>query len=206
MLNFNDQGGILEVISGCMFAGKTETLIRRVRVLRINKKVAIFKPLFDKRDMNKTHYSYVQSHGKNSVSAIVVPNLEFLKNHLKTNQYDVLAFDEMQFFPPEFAYFLEELAQNGQKILCAGLDKGFNDQFFTTMMILLSLADVVVKLHAVCFKCGFLATKTQRIDPTTRKEIPPKVVENVIGGADVYEARCRNCFKFFPENDIYAKI
>ncbi len=206
MLNFNQKSGILEVISGCMFAGKTETLIRRVRVLSINRKVTIFKPVFDKRNMNNVSFTSVQSHGNNSIPAIAITSLNHLKNHLKTNQYDVIAFDEMQFFPPEFAYYLDQLAQNGQKIICAGLDKGFNDQFFTTMMILLSFADIVIKLHAICFKCGYLASKTQRIDPVTRQELAPKMVQNVIGGSDVYEARCRVCFKFFPQNDIYAKI
>ena len=208
MLNFSRKTGVLEVISGCMFAGKTETLIRKVNVLRLAKKtVAVFKPFFDRRkSKTKTASTLVQAHSNLAIEAILVHDLSQFKAYLRTHQYDVLAFDEMQFFPPEFAYYLNQLVQTGQNVLCAGLDKGFNDQLFTTMMVLLSFADISLKLHAACFKCGNLATKTQRVDPQTRQEVAPSEIRNVVGGADVYEARCRACFKFFPDQEIYAKI
>lgn len=208
MLNFSQTTGILEVICGCMFSGKTETLIRKVNILRLaKKKVAVFKPFFDRRKINSDNQTkMVETHSHINLQAFLVTDLKQLKKHLNTHKYDVLAFDEMQFFPPEFAYYINQLVQSGQNVLCAGLDKGFNDQLFTTMMILLSFADISTKLYAACFKCGNLATKTQRVDPQTRQEMSPNQITNVVGGADVYEARCRACFKFFPNQEIYAKI
>ena len=206
MFYFDNHSGLLELICGCMFAGKTEELIRRINVLRIGKKrVGVFKPLFDKRQINNADYSYIQTHGQNSIKAVLIHNLDHLKTVLKTNQYDVLCFDEVQFFPPEFAYYIEKLVQKGWHIICAGLDKGYNDQFFTTTMILFAFAEIITKLYAVCSICGRQASKTQRID-ANKQPVGPDSVTNVVGGADVYQARCRKCFIYFPDEDFYAKI
>ncbi|WHP38909.1 MAG: thymidine kinase [Mollicutes bacterium] len=189
--------GFIELIVGCMFAGKTEELIRRISVLRrAGKNVLVFKPNFD----NRKDQALVYSHSSNSVSAIFIQNPDDVTKIIADSKVkiDALAFDEVQFFPPEFCSFIEKLANQGYRIICAGLDRGFNDEMFITMMRLLSMAEFVTKLNAICILCGEPATKTQRINEK-KEPIGPDEVQNVIGGSDVYQARCRKCFKYFSQ-------
>lgn len=194
MQHYQIQNGFIELICGCMFAGKTEELIRRISVLkRGRKEVLIFKPQFDNRYWNTT----IKSHSGIELKALSVSNCEQIEDILqKSKKVDVLAFDEMQFFPPEFSSYLEKKANQGYHIICAGLDKGYNDEMFVTMMRLFSIAEFVTKLMAVCVICGNMATKTQRIDENNQP-IGPSKVKNVIGGAESYQARCRECYQYF---------
>ncbi len=194
--------GFIELIVGCMFAGKTEELIRRVSVLRrAGKKVLVFKPFFD----NQNNDQKIFSHAKNILEAHPIKNLEALKKiveeHEKKNQLEALAFDEIQFFPGEFVDYFETLANKGYRVICAGLDKGFNDELFPPVMRILAKAEFVLKLLAICVLCGSPASKTQRID-RDKKEVDPSKVKNVIGGSESYQARCRKCFIYFPVNNV----
>ena len=199
MEKFQTSNGFIELIVGCMFAGKTDELIRHISVLRRGKKkVLVFKPVFD----NRFAKSVVQSHSGARISdVLLVKTPEDVEHQLQSCQsrVDVLAFDEIQFLKPEFCNYFEKKANEGYQIICAGLDKGYNDEFFPTILCLLATADFVTKLTAVCAVCGNLsATKTQRIDQN-QQPIGPKKVSNVIGGEDVYQARCRKCYKHFFE-------
>lgn len=189
--------GFIDLIVGCMFSGKTEELIRRVSVLhRGKKKVLVFKPKFDNRYNSKV----IRSHSGAEIEAITVRSPEDVEKILSAHQFkvDVLAFDEVQFLLPEFTDYFEQKANQGYQIICAGLDKGYNDEFFPTVMRLLSAAEFVTKLVAVCPLCGKAATKTQRIDEN-QQPVAPKDVTDVVGGVDVYQARCRKCYKHFVE-------
>lgn len=196
MQHYQINHGFIELIIGCMFAGKTEELIRRVSVLiRGKKKVLVFKPLFDKR----YETNYVQSHSGAKIFAHLVQTPQDIEKIIfaQKRKIDVLAFDEIQFLKPEFTTYLEKKANQGYHIICAGLDKGYNDELFTTVMRLTAQAEFVTKLMAVCVICGNMATKTQRINQD-KKPIGPNEVSDVVGGDDVYQARCRKCFVYFP--------
>ena len=200
MQNLPISSGFIDLIVGCMFSGKTEELIRRVSVLRRGrKKVLVFKPRFDTRFKN----TVIFSHSGAKVEAIPVNCKEDVEAVLRLHQFkiNVLAFDEAQFLTPDFCEYFEEKANQGYQIICACLDKGYNDEQFVTVMRLLSMAEFVTKLVAVCAVCGNLATKTQRVDQN-QQPVAPKDVENVIGGTDVYQARCRKCYKHFSEETI----
>ncbi len=201
MQHYQIHHGFIELIVGCMFAGKTEELIRRVSVLkRGNRKVLSFKPKFDNRHKNQI----IKSHSGGQIKAYEIPLENGIKAietiiqeyEKKNEKINVLAFDEIQFFAPNFCDFIEQKANQGYQIICAGLDKGYNDELFLTTMRLLSMAEFVSKLMAICVICGSMATKTQRINEK-KEPIGPSEVTNVIGGAEVYQARCRKCYKHF---------
>jgi len=173
--------GWIEVICGSMFSGKTEELLRRIRRATIaSKSVKIFKPEMD----NRYHESNITSHDKNALQAIVVRHSsEILKLAGDTG---VIAVDEAQFFDEQLPEVCGQLALQGCRIIIAGLDLDFKGQPFGPMPQLLSTAEYITKLHAICVVCGDIASRSYR-----------KVASNdrvVIGEMDVYEPRCRNCF------------
>ena len=200
MQNFPISHGFIDLIVGCMFSGKTEELIRRISVLKRGKKTVLtFKPRFDDRYQKQM----ITSHSGAKVDAIFINKPEDVEKILRRHQFkvDVLAFDEVQFLIPEFVEYFEEKANQGYQIICAGLDKGYNDELFPTILPLMAMAEFVTKLIAVCAVCGHAATKTQRIDQN-QQPVSPKDVTNVIGGKDVYQARCRKCYKHFFQETI----
>jgi thymidine kinase len=173
--------GWIEVICGSMFSGKTEELIRRLNRARIaNLKVEIFKPAVDTR----YHESEIVSHNSNSIlSTPVSSSLNIL---LLSKEADVIGVDEAQFFDPEIAYVCETLAQQGTRVVVAGLDMDYLGKPFGPMPGLMSIAEYVTKVHAICMVCGDLATHSFR-----------KTADNslvMLGEKDTYEARCRHCF------------
>jgi thymidine kinase len=188
--------GRLEVIAGCMFAGKTEELLRRVERARIGKKhVLVMKP------ENETRYSETEvvTHYGRSVACHRVPldiSLETLEKRFgpEFDQIEVVAFDDAQFFDEsQFPLLCEELVKKGKRVIVAGLDLDFKGDPFGPMAKLLALADEVLKLQAVCVKCGKPATRTQRLidgKPVSRNS--PVII---VGGLDLYEARCRDCWE-----------
>lgn len=185
--------GKLEVITGCMFAGKTEELLRRVERARIAKKrVLLCKPSLD------TRYSETEvvTHYGRSLPCLRLPievSLAELKRRAGEDlgKADVVAFDEAHFFGPDFPQLCEELVARGKRVIVAGLDLNFRAEPFGPMPVLLALADEVTKLQAVCVVCGKPATRTQRlVDGKPAKGGP----EILIGGLESYEARCRDCF------------
>lgn len=172
--------GWIEVIAGCMFSGKTEELIRRLRranIARLN--VKVFKPKIDIRYSE----SEIVSHSEQSLPSIIVEN----PNEILTLSEDaeVIGIDEAQFFSNELVDVCNALANKGKRVIIAGLDQDYRGVPFEPMPQLLAIAEYITKTLAICVVCGNPADKTQR-----------KIVSServLVGAADSYEARCRKC-------------
>ncbi|MFZ5553374.1 MAG: thymidine kinase [Bacteroidota bacterium] len=183
-LESNNQGrrkGWVEVICGSMFSGKTEELIRRLKRAEFAKqKVEIFKPAIDKR----YHEKKVVSHDSNSIrSTPVSSSAEILTLAM---EIEVVGIDEAQFFDAELPMICNQLANNGVRVVVAGLDMDFTGKPFGVMPDLLSVAEYVTKVHAICVDCGELATYSYRFSKN----------ENLVllGETDHYKPLCRKCF------------
>jgi thymidine kinase len=176
-----ERRGWIEVICGSMFSGKTEELIRRLKRARIaNLKVEIFKPAIDIR------YDEVQvvSHDANRIQSTPIDNSQTIL--LLAQDVDVVGIDEAQFFDNEILHVCETLAVKGVRVIVAGLDMDYTGKPFGPMPGLLAIADYITKLHAICVRCGNIATISYR------KTAQPGQV--VLGESDTYEPRCRNCY------------
>ena len=171
----------LEVICGCMFSGKTVELQRRLRRAEIAKlKVKVFKPLIDER------YSkdQVVSHDRSALKAIAV---EDPNDILRLNEdAQVIGIDEAQFFNDDLIHVCESLANSGKRVIISGLDLDSFGQPFGPMPILMSKAEFLTKLHAICTRCGNLAHYSYRKD-NSKEQI-------ALGAEEAYEALCRSCF------------
>lgn len=179
--------GWLEVICGCMFAGKTEELIRRINVLTFAKKhILVFKPRIDDRYSTTEIVSHAGAH----VPCIVVDQAREILDYVQEDT-DVVAIDEVQFFDQDVVDVAEYLADQGLRVMCAGLDKDFRGEPFGVMPDLLTRAEFVEKLTAVCAKCGAPATRTQRIINGRPASFNDPVV--LVGAKEAYEPRCRHC-------------
>ncbi len=179
--------GYIEVVAGCMFAGKTEELIRRVKVLEFAKKnVLVFKPEVDDR------YSItkVVSHAGSSVDSIVVEKAIDILDYI-TKETNVVAIDEVQFFDDKIVQVCDHLALKGIRVMVAGLDTDFRGLPFGVMSELITTSEFVTKLTAICVKCGAPATRTQRIVNGKPASFYDPIV--LIGASESYEARCRHC-------------
>ncbi|RLE40511.1 thymidine kinase [Candidatus Acetothermia bacterium] len=189
--------GRLEVITGCMFSGKTEELIRRLERVRIARgKILLFKPTIDNR---YSETAVVTHYGREFPAHLLPPGEEALETLLEIAgeealaESTVIAFDEGNFFSDRFPELCEELVEMGKRVIVAGLDLTFAGEPFGPMPTLMALADQVDKLHAVCVKCGAPATRSQRL--IDGRPAPPDDAVIKIGGQEVYEARCRNCYE-----------
>lgn len=185
--------GWIEVICGCMFAGKTEELIRRINVLSYAKKnIMVFKPKIDNRYSDSEIVSYSGAH----VPCLVV---EKGKDILKkiTSDVEVVAIDEVQFFDQDIIEVCEYLADKGIRVMVAGLDKDFRGESFGVMPELLTRAEFVTKLTAICAKCGSPATRTQRLINGKPASFEDPIV--LVGAKDHYEPRCRHCHKVYDK-------
>ena len=179
--NMPKETGWIEVVTGCMFSGKTEELIRRLRRAQIaRQQVVIFKPRID------TRYSadHIVSHNEQSLSSILIENPREILELAKNAQ--VIGIDESQFFSPDLVAVAEQLASMGKRVIIAGLDQDYKGRPFEPMPQLLAIAEYITKTLAICVVCGNPADRTQRITP--QQELV------VVGARDVYEARCRKCF------------
>ncbi len=181
--------GTLEVICGCMFSGKTEELVRRIKREQIAKrKIQVFKSHLD------TRYALqkISTHDGITINATVVPesNPNYLKNFIEDDT-NVIAIDEIQFFHESIVTLCNFYAEEGKRVIVAGLDMDFRGEPFNgPIQPLLAIADRVDKLTAVCVKCGAPATRTQRLV----NGIPANWDEAtlVIGAYEKYEAVCRD--------------
>lgn len=187
--------GRLTVIAGCMFGGKSEELIRRVKRAAIAKiKFQVFKPALDKRYGEDT----VHSHDGRSSSAIAVDEArpEEILEHLEEGT-TLVAIDEGQFFCPEIIDVCRELVEErGIDVIVAGLDLNFRGEPFGSIPILMAEAEEVMKLTAICVVCGKPATRTQRIKMFKDGERIPVNYDDpliLVGAQADYEARCRGC-------------
>jgi len=153
----NRRSGWIEVITGCMFSGKTEELMRRLRRAQIaGQKVEIFKPEKDQRyDEN-----LIVSHDKNSIPSTPVPSAEHIL--LIANEFDVVGVDEAQFFDQDIVRVCNELANRGTRVIVAGLDLDYRGEPFGPMPNLLATAEFVTKVHAICKETGNLAHYSYR--------------------------------------------
>ncbi len=179
--------GWIEVICGCMFAGKTEELIRRINVLSYARKnILVFKPKIDDRYST----TEIASHAGSKVPCIVISEAKEILNHVNYDT-DVVAIDEVQFFDEDVVDICEYLADSGLRVMVAGLDNDFRGEPFGVLPDLLTRAEFVTKLTAVCAKCGAPATRTQRIINGKPASFNDPIV--LVGAKEAYEPRCRHC-------------
>ena len=177
--------GSIEVICGSMFSGKTDELIRRlVRATIARQKVQVFKPAIDIRYAVEK----VASHAGSTFDAIPVENAADIRSRLDGDT-TVVGIDEAQFFDPEVVDVAKELASRGVRVLVAGLDTDFRGEPFGFMPVLMSVAEHVSKLHAICMTCGDEASRTQRLVNGKPARYDDPVV--IVGASELYEARCR---------------
>jgi len=176
-------GGRIEVVCGSMFSGKTEELIRRVkRALYGRQKVQAFKPRIDDR----YDPTQIVSHGAIAIEAVPVANSESLMRRVEDGT-QVVAIDEAQFFDRGIVEVCNELANQGRRVILAGLDQDYLGRPFPPMPDLMAIAEEVTKVRAVCTVCGGAASRSQRIIHEGATVL--------VGGSDCYEARCRTCFR-----------
>ena len=187
-MNYNEcKKGWVECIVGPMFSGKTEELMRRVKRMEYaHKHYMIFKPSID------TRYSITEivSHNKKALTAISISHGSDIKRHLKKDT-QAIVIDEVQFFDESLIDYVQEFADQGYRVICAGLDQDFKAEPFTVTSKLMAIAEDVTKLNAICMKCGGLATRTQRIIDGLPAYYDDPVI--LVGANDSYEARCRSC-------------
>lgn len=176
------RSGWIEVICGSMFSGKTEELIRRIKRAKIaNQKIQIFKPSSDIR----YHDVDVVSHDENAIKSLPVnSSIDILKNLLEVN---VVGIDEAQFFDSRLPEICQKLAIRGIRVIVAGLDMDYKGNPFGPIPHLLSVAEYITKVHAICPHCGNLATHSYRLSDEN------DIV--VLGEKDKYEPRCRVCYE-----------
>ncbi len=180
------QGGWLEVVCGPMFSGKSEEMIRRLRRAEIaGQSVVIFKPRVDDR----YDVTDVVSHAGVRMRGVPVASVPELL--ARASGMEVVGIDEVQFFEPAVVDAALALADGGARVVAAGLDQDFRREPFGPMPLLLAYAEFVDKLQAVCHRCGGPATTTQRLVDGTPAPYSGDTV--VIGAAEQYEARCRDC-------------
>ncbi|WP_250629904.1 thymidine kinase [Rhodoflexus caldus] len=173
--------GWIEVICGSMFSGKTEELIRRVnRALIARQKVAIFKPALDVR------YDEVKvvSHNKTEIHSNPVQTAKEIL--LVGRDCDVIGIDEAQFFDEGLIEVCETLARRGKRVILSGLDMDFEGKPFGVMAPLMAIAEFVTKVHAICVRCGGMASFSYRLSASRERLL--------LGEQDAYEPRCRSCF------------
>jgi len=186
----------LEIITGCMFSGKTEELIRRLERVRIaGRSILLFKPTLDDR---YAAAAVVTHYGREFAAHQLTTGEETLDQLIEVVGSDaiaeaaVIAFDEGNFFTDKLTNLCQDLVAMGKRVIVAGLDLTFAEEPFGPMGTLMSLADRVDKLQAVCVQCGGVATRSQRLIDGVPAPIDGPVIQ--VGGVGSYEARCRNCY------------
>ncbi|HET8964073.1 MAG TPA: thymidine kinase [Chitinophagales bacterium] len=176
-----EKRGWIEVITGSMFSGKTEELIRRLKRARIaNLRVEIFKPSIDTRYDSEN----IVSHDENLIKSTPVShsaNIILFSNHV-----DVVGIDEAQFFDDGIIDVCRQLALKGIRVVVAGLDMDYQGNPFGPVPQLLSIADYITKVHAICVQCGNIANYSYRLSKSD--------AQILLGEKKEYEPRCRNCF------------
>ena len=174
--------GWIEVIVGCMFSGKSEELIRRLRRAQIaRQRVQTFKPTIDTRFSAQD----IVSHSEMRIESAVVATSRMLLERVEPDT-EVIGIDEGQFFDPELPAVCTMLADQGKRVIVAGLDQDYLGKPFEPMPQLLAIAEYITKTHAICMVCGSPANHTQRLVASGDRVL--------VGAQGLYEARCRKCF------------
>ena len=184
----NRKFGWIECICGSMFSGKSEELLRRIkRGVIAKQKVLLFKPSIDNRyDENR-----VSTHNGNSYDSISIEKSSDILNFVKDTKYDIIGIDEIQFFDNDIVKIINKLADDGIRVIVAGLDMDFKAEPFHPMPEIMAISEMVTKLYAVCNKCGKEASRSQRLINGKPAKYDDPIV--VIGASESYEARCRHC-------------
>ncbi len=186
---FHSHPGWIEVITGSMFSGKSEELIRRLRRAQIaRQRVQIFKPIIDGR----YSHEHIVSHSDMRIDAELVEHASEILEKL-SHRTEVVGIDEGQFFDTTLVDVCDQLANAGKRVIVAGLDTDFLGKPFEPMPQLLAVAEYITKTLAICMRCGSPANQTQRLVASKDRV--------VVGGAGAYEARCRRCFEPEVEED-----
>jgi thymidine kinase len=179
--------GWIEVICGSMYSGKTEELIRRLRRAQIaRQRVEIFKPAVDRRYAT----DQIVSHSLMSIPSRIISAPSEILEH--ADEAEVIGVDEAQFLGGGLPAVCEALADGGKRVIVAGLDQDFRGAPFDPMPALLAIAEYITKTLAICVVCGAPANRTYR----KARDVGERVV---VGGSELYEARCRRCFLLPPE-------
>lgn len=200
-MNYGSHPGWIEVISGVMFAGKSEELIRRVRrAIIARRRVQVFKSHLDARYAGV--YA-VASHDLRTVEAIPVDSSAQLLLRLDPTA-QVIAVDEAQFLDEGLVRVATSLAERGRRVILAGTDTDFRGEPFGAMPQLMAVAESVTKLHAICVLCGSPASRNQRL--IGGRPAPYDSPTIMVGAADAYEARCRACHQVPRPNDGQASL
>lgn len=174
--------GWIEVIAGSMFSGKSEELIRRLRRAKIaRQKVQVFKPEIDER-YSRDH---IVSHSEMTHESTNVRTAADIRGNIQP-ETEVVGIDEAQFFDNELVKVVNDLAEQGMRVIVAGLDQDYTGKPWEPMPQLLAVAEYITKTHAICMKCGQPANYTQRTFESEERV--------AVGGEGMYEARCRQCF------------
>ena len=177
--------GSIEVVTGSMFSGKTDELIRRLRRATIaRQKVQVFKPIID----NRYHVDKVTSHAGTVFNALPIQSSADLISNLDTDT-SVVGIDEAQFFDSGIVDVAQILADRGLRVIVAGLDTDFRGEPFGCMPVFMAIAERVDKLQAICMVCGEAASRTQRLVNGNPARYHDPVV--IVGASEMYEARCR---------------
>ncbi|WP_349263889.1 thymidine kinase [Longimicrobium sp.] len=183
-----DGRGWIEVITGVMFSGKSEELIRRVRrALIAKRKVQVFKSALDDRYAG---IRTISSHAGSDVEAIPVQSSFDVASKVMPG-VQVVGIDEVQFLDEGIVDVISALADGGVRVIAAGIDMDFRGEPFGPMPRLLTVAETVDKLHAICLMCGNPATRNQRL--VNGEPAPYEGPTIQVGGDEAYEARCRGC-------------
>ena len=184
----NRKFGWIECICGSMFSGKSEELLRRIKRGVIAKQnVLLFKPSID----NRYEENKVSTHNGNSFESVNIDKAEQIYDYVIDKKDDIIGIDEVQFFDDKIIEVINKLADEGIRVIVAGLDMDFKAEPFHPMPEIMAVSEMVTKLHAVCNKCGKEASRSQRlIDGEPARYDDPIVV---IGASESYEARCRHC-------------
>jgi thymidine kinase len=176
------QSGWIEVIVGSMYSGKTEELIRRLRRAQIaRQRVEIFKPAIDDRFGRDA----IVSHSELRIPSRAIRTAKDVLRH--AHEAQVIGIDEGQFLGPDLVKVCERLARRGKRVIVAGLDQDYRGRPFEPMPQLLAVAEYITKTLAICVVCGNPANRSYRKTRRTARVL--------VGGSDLYEARCRRCFE-----------
>lgn len=181
--NRNKNRGWIEVVCGSMFSGKTEELLRRIRRANFaNQKIELFKPALDVRYAEEE----VVSHDSTSMVSTPVHNSAEILIYVNMETVEVVGIDEVQFFDEGIVDVCNKLANNGIRVIVAGLDMDYTGKPFAAMPQLLAIAEYVTKTHAICVKCGDLAQFSHRLVANDKQVL--------LGEKDSYEPLCRHCY------------
>ena len=184
----NRKFGWIECICGSMFSGKSEELLRRIkRGVIAKQKILLFKPSID----NRYEENMVSTHNGNSYESVNIDKAEQIYDYIIDKKYDIIGIDEVQFFDEKIVEVINKLADDGIRVIVAGLDMDFKAEPFHPMPEIMAVSEMVTKLHAVCNKCGKEASRSQRLINGEPAKYDDPIV--VIGASESYEARCRHC-------------